>query len=42
MYSAVQGEARLSLVTNEKGGIIDDTVITRYDKFMCARMCISL
>lgn len=30
----LQGEATLSLITNEQGGIRDDTVITAYDKFV--------
>jgi len=34
LASLKSGEARLSLVTNEKGGILDDTVITKYDKFL--------
>jgi aminomethyltransferase len=28
------GSGCLSLVTNEKGGIIDDTVITKYDDYV--------
>lgn len=29
-----EGEARLSLITNSHGGIIDDTVITRFGDFV--------
>jgi hypothetical protein len=30
----LQGEARLSLITNEKGGILDDTIITNAGDYL--------
>jgi glycine cleavage system aminomethyltransferase T len=37
VWLCLQGEARLSLVTLESGGILDDTVITNYGDHVCVR-----
>lgn len=34
------GEARLSLLTNPEGGIIDDTIITNAGDYTCVRACV--